>query len=698
MTLLDKPLLPELYDCAINGVGYLVAWEIEKNLAFVHAAYLETGSDLVVEKTDFTTEEMTENKGDKMYWRSQRSWHKGAGQQRYDQPKVSDPDAFLLSQGVDVRVPGRASLYPDITNVYTSSNAYVAPAKLAAANNMVWVEDYTVAQSDRWVGLTLPATDGGAVTTTPVRAGITNGTLVVDVASDGQNLYFAAPDAGPAAIYTIAGNSSSGAVGTVYASGTFGTGAAATDARTIAWAKGQLVAAGIQSGLLGAPSTVWRLFAVGAGAGGTSKELLLLPPGYTVHHNAITSIAGFILFGATSAGQSVVYAWDGQTTPYVCAELPEGDTILCMENYLGVEVLIGCSRAKTTGEQTGVLYVGQATSAGQLILQEIVEIGDNGIPWPIGTVNDGKSYDMGCIRNRGRYSYFTWQPFGTGVYDHAYQSYSRHLGNLYANAGSLLNGGNSPVVFPPIGDLVVCQRRLCFSTVDTFGATYPIYAENVTKLVASGQILSSVIDWNIDKPKNILQAELGTLPLPAGTSSAVAYSTDGGTTSTTIGTLSTTGATLLSSSATATPPLNFSANSNTINSLVTLTSDAATHTQSPFLKKAGFGAWYGSKPTLEWQMYLRCDDRLTTKPGTPYVITGAGGGIVGPAPTLSDQIVALLRALRVSQAIVDFQPPGWGDTRTDTYKVQVRGYELFRWNVPGAGFGGAVRVELKEAP
>jgi hypothetical protein len=675
-------------------------------LQFAHAAYKEMASDIVVEKSDTTVETMSENKVDKLYWESQRSWHKGAGQRRFDEPNASDPNAFLLSQGLDMRIPGQATLVPGIINQHSAAapwlnNTSSAP-RLAVAADIVFQEDSTATggQNDSFRGVTLPTSDSGSPTLKTVRAGSVNTNGVYDVCTDGQTLFFAIPSDATPKITSLDATAAGGSVGSVYASGTFGTGPTATYAYVIAWVKQQLVAAGLQAAGSGSATAVWRLFTVGAGAGGTSTELLLLPPGYTVKRNCICEIAGFVLFGASSFRQSVVYAWDGFTTPYVVAELPDGDVITSMSSYLGVEVLIGCQRVKSAGSVvgTGVLYVAQATAAAQLILQEIVEIGDSGVPWPVATTSDGNDYSITAIAARGGYSYFSWQPFGLGVYDHANQSYSRYLGNIAANAGSLLNGGNPPAAFATIGDIAVCQRRLCFSAQQT-APVNPLWVENISKLVASGQVLGSTMDWNIDKAKSVNQAEIGTLPLPVGTSATLAYSTDGGSTSTTVGTLSATGGTAFTSSATSSPPANFFVTSNAINYVVTLNSEPTTQLLTPTLKKAGFGAWYGSKPTIEWTIYIMADDRMTTKAGTPYILTGSGAGVVGPDPRLGDRIAQKFRDLRSTQAIVDWQPPGWGDTRTDSYKVQVRGYTYYRWNEPGVGPGGAaIEVVLKQAP
>lgn len=679
-------------------------------LQFQHAAYIETATDIVVEKSDTTVDSMSENKIDKLYWESQRSWHMGAGQRRFSDPKTSDPGAFLLSQGVDVRVPGQATLMPDITNQHTSGGVGDAEGeapRLAVASNIVFQEDSGGGGlRGRFTGVTLNTTDAGAVTTKTVYSDSGHDAVVADVASDGQTLYFAVNPGGNVAITSLAGTAAGGSAAATYASST------TIVFTVIAWVKNQLVGYGTAGGVPG-------LYAIGSGLN-TSKLLLALPTGYSLSRNCITEIAGFILFGANSDHQAVVYAWDGQTTPYIAATLPTGDQITAMSNYLGIEVLIGCRRLKSTSQQaigfatfglgTGILYVGQAAAAGQLILKEVVELGDNGVPWPVANTKDNADYAIVGLCNRGRYSFFSWQPFGLGCYDHSNQSYSRYLGNLNANTGSLLNGGTPQSnTFSAIGDVVVCGRRLCFSTANAQSNVSPapavanaLYVENISTLVASGVILGSVMDWNVDKAKAINQAEVGSQPLPAGTSIVLAQSTDGGATLSTIGTLSGTGSTVFTSSATSSPPANFSTTANTINYQVTLNSEATTHLLTPILKKAGFGAWYGSKPTIEWTIFLRAEDRMPAKNGAPYILMGGSTGttyVAGPDPQLPDKLAGNFRTLRSTQAIVDWQPPGWGDTRSDSYKVQVRGYKYYRWNLPGTGpGGGAIQVELKQAP
>lgn len=677
LTTLTDNSLPNLYDCALNGVGYRVAWEIAKLLHFQHGPYLEIATDLVVERTDLNVEEMTENKLDKLYWDSQRSWHNGAGQIRFDVPKASDPFAYLSSVNIDVRVPGQAFLLPDIQSLSISGSSLGPFSKLCVGAGFLYQED---TGGNSWNRITVPTTDAGSPTSVSVTAA-TGG--AVDCCSDGQNVYFADPNApGPAPqIRQLTPSSTTAAT---FASGTFGTGSGPCDARSMAWVKQRIVFAGASvAGVFGTPATVWRIAQVGS-TGGTPSEIALLPAGYTVPRFGIVELAGFVLIAAVSDHQSVIYAWDQFTSPYIVAYLPEGDQITSMASFLGTEVIIGCRRLKSSsGVGSGVLYVGQATGAGQLVLSEVVELTDKGQPYPIGFPTDANDYAVVGMANRGKYTYFSWNPFGLGVYDHANQAYSRYIGNLNPT-------GTPPQTGVEIGDVAVVKRRLVFSRT----SDHRSYLENINKRVANGQIVGSLMDWNIDKAKTVNQFEFGMLPLPAGTSIQMDYSTDNAQTWTNVLSDTTTGDTL--SSTTSTVSTQFQVNAQTINYRITLNSDG-TALLTPRLKKAGFGAWYGSKPKKEWKVAFDVSDRLTCKNGAPFRLIGQPTAITGPNPQLWDLILANIRSLRDNQTIVSWQPPGYGDTHNDVWVVQVRGYDTYRWLEPQSGFGGIIMVDLKEA-
>lgn len=131
----------ELYDVGINGVGYRVAWRFQTSgLFFRRTPFEVTEDDILVTKVD-NSDDMSENKLDLQFWRSQRSWHTGAGQRRFDQPKASDQDAFYSSKGIDVFSHlGQATLLPQTSRVIALTNSGPnRPQVMCATDTGVWV-------------------------------------------------------------------------------------------------------------------------------------------------------------------------------------------------------------------------------------------------------------------------------------------------------------------------------------------------------------------------------------------------------------------------------------------------------------------------------------------------------------------------------------------------------------------------------
>lgn len=681
--------LPQLYDCALNAVGYRVGWQIVKNLAFRHDPYSEVAKDIVVEKNDTSVEEMTENKVDALYWESQRSWHEGAGQVRFDDPKLSSPYAFYSNTNTNVTNKGLAYLLPDSRVAATSG--YVNGIMIESGG---FLFQETSATSLPFTKVALPANDSSSfvnTTFTPNRVGAIS---ISDACSDGQNFYVAysnvdihSPSTNLAAsgFSGISWGPASGTGITTNSTAAFGTGSTAPDVGSVAFVKGRLVAAGP---IAGDATGRWRFWQAATDPT-PSTEVIVLPAGFTVPRHCIVEIAGFVLFAAVSSHYSVIYAWDGFTTPYVCCYLPEGDQVMCMSSYLGVEVCIGVRRLKSTGTSVGngALFVGQATAAGQLALSEVFEMGDGSIILPLDPNNptgstDSLDYAIHCLASRGRYTYFNWgRAPAVGVYDHANQSFSR--------ANSFGPSTGVPV------DIAVCSRRLAVS-MSTGGGAADLYVENISKLIPTGTIVGSLMDWNIDKLKSVAQAQFGTLPLPAGTSVTMDYSLDNNQTFTNILTMNTTGATMVQTTNTLTSQ--FLQTVPVISYRINLNSDPGTRLLTPILKKVGFGAWYGEKPKKTWTVAVDIGDGQTLKNGAPFVLIGGTPVMQGNSPSLWQLLLNNVRNLWASQAVVSWQPPGYGDTHNDIFVVQVRGYTAYRWYESAAGFGGIVFVELKEAP
>lgn len=670
--------LGQQYDCAINGVGLRVLWAEAKALEFSYSPYTETDSDLVIEKQDFTNNEISDNLVDTLAWESDRSWHQGAGQLRHDDPQNSQPAAFYMNSGVDVTTPGQARLSLDTVTVTGVSNAEdliilnVGGVQTAYASNAAGTTPATVYK------MPLPASDGGSFTVTTVPLSVNGGSQAL--ASDGSNLLAATGSTVQAVV------PSSGAAST-WLSGGITNGPGFLAIISMAWAKGRLVGCsvnGAQACLFQAgPTSGTTAQAIGIASG----ALATLAPGESVPNGAIGEMLGFVLFGvqAPATLSSRVLAWDGTTNPYTVAMLPPGDVLTSLSTFLGQEVVITALRPNSLGGYQGVLYVGQMAGAGQLQLSEVLVIGGpNALPTTLDPTLYSTVQPIWSSATAGHFTYFNWGTLGVGAYDHANQAVSLVM------AGASPNLNFNSVVRVSSGSRILLGNE--------FGSgSSTITVQNLTHYVGSGTLTGSVMDWNIDKPKSIIQAEMGVQPLPAGTSALFAHVINGVVTGPDI-TLSATGATQGATSNTPAAPYAFQ--TGTLQYQVTLVADS-TKTLSPTLKKAGFGAWYAAKPQPEWKVAIDVSDRQVGRNGAPLVVQGASPTpLVGPAPTSGQQILDMLRTLWSTQTVCLWQPPGAGAFEVDqhVFVVQIRSIVVYRWYEPGSGFGSAAFVDIKALP
>lgn len=579
---------------------------------------METEPDLIIERADhLTTEQLTENKSDYLIWRSQRSWHGGAGQLRFD-AATSNENAFDSSFGVDWSIPGQLTLAGDIAT-QTISGSNLDSRRLTVSGGFVFCEalDTGVYKLFKFQ----PGSAGSFFT-------MSNGTArPYGLASDGKNVYVALGASG---------------VDSGVASGGSSANFSTADVRAISWEKQQLVGAGVKSG------TQWRLLAIAAAAG--SSELLALPDGFTVPQNAISSTLGFTYFGASSDHVSVVYGWDGAATPKVCLELPEGDQITSLTNYNGQYLLIGARRLVAGGLGLGVLYLATPNSTGFLTAVEIVQLG---------TASNTIDYAITSMGAHSKHVHFTYVPYGLGMFLPQYTSYGRHIGNL--------NG-----VETKGGDVIMWQETHVFS------AGPNVYYES-GKYVPSGQVVGSLMDWNIDANKIVLRAEAGFTSLPAGTSVQFDYSIDEGVTWNTL-TTGFTGDNVASI---------VGVLAKNIKYRITLSSEATTHALTPTLKKGGFGGWYGDKARSQHVIAIKAHDRMTLRNGSVHPNSG---------PKLGEAVASRLRTLRQNQSVVTFQPPGWGESHTRSFNVNVRSLETkVTWR-PEVGWGRTILATIMEIP
>jgi|SRR5579859_143673 len=797
MAILADGSLPYLYDFALNGVGYLVSWEVDRELLSPwKTAYLVTEADTLLERTDISNEEMTENKLDLLYWVSQRSWDYGAGQARIDQnlPNYPSERAFQSSVGVDLfSTIGQASLLPSTQKIVTAgtgtmaatdryiytavggpnlsrvstsngSDATTVPngavshsaSDLATDGKNVWCAVGVEGVSEIPTGTNTQLNSFDAITNFSQSGGspqiITNGqvegtgflrftfgpgsnplvytygtsqnwssyvqfsidwaasingnpgpdTLTVRFKQDSSNYFYYTIPAGISwnwrkatwniSDMAVVGTPSLSTINSIEwlsliptVTSTFdlddleATNAGnpaiystVNDCEVIAWAKDSLYGAGLVPG----SSTQWQFFSIGPGS--TSTVIYILPDGFTVSH--ISELAGFIYFAATKAGRSQIYAWDGTNAPFVAVAMPPGETALTLIPFLGAGMLIGGRRQGTHGTSVGlgVLYRAFPQSNGTLTIELIQAFG----------ADDGYDYGIGAGTSYLDKAYFTINNpqaavtgvgikgyTGLGVYFPTTGGWSTHIG--IADTGTVAT----------MADATVFHGQLVFSIAGT-----GVWMQQSAYL-ATGYLTSSLMDWNIDKTKMILQGEIGSLPLGVGSALALSWSQDGGNTFMSLSSIA--GLTFGT-----TPPAGYVAptyletpvrvSSGTAVTRVTFTQDIVhLPNNTPILKKAGLGAIYGVKPRRIYQIAVKAYQYMDLNNKTPYPLSGAG---------LAANIEATLSGLRDSQTIVQFQPVGYGEEHTTVLNVRVAALKVFRQKSPERGWANLVLLTCYEVP
>lgn len=412
------------------------------------------------------------------------------------------------------------------------------------------------------------------------------------------------------------------------------------DARVLGWGKDRLFAMGLKSG------TTHRFFEVGSTT--TSVERDELPDGYV--GTDICELGGYVYYSYYRGPRSIISSWDG-TTPEIAVQLPLGETVLSMAALANGSMLIGARRIGSTSGTIGqgVLYVGKPDGQGQLSLTRVTVIGED----------DGSDYGIRSVIGYGDFGFFTWSyadgtSSGIGIYDPSTGGYARHL-----------YGGSVPAA---TDDVVVFKGRRIFTR-----SSRGVYVEDTT-YVDSGSLVSSIIDWNMDKAKMLLQAEAGFLPLAAGEIVSLDYSLDGGDTFTRIAEEETNGTEVVTGN------IRLPAKQAQFRVNLTAGTSAAT---TPTVKKAGISAIYGFKPRAIIRGYLTAEGR--NKAGVPNTAKAL------------NTIRSNLKTLRAAQTIVDVQLPEW-ESSTDTLKCVVSQAHIVRKPQQDGRVMKYVYFELREVP
>ena len=299
--------VPAKFDIGIEGHGYMVDTQYLE-------AFRSRTIDPLRRQADASSSVGEASLNPEGFWRrSPESWHKGAGQPRYD-ASDSDPDRFYTSSGVDVWTEGQLSLLPTITEVHDLSitGAYVLRAK----------------------GNVVLEAGGG-----PIRTW--------DISGTPSDTTYAGP------LGSITAFEYLGGTGWIVDSGHLYTGTNAFNSMTTPWITDDpttITDVAVIGERLLCLDTSGNLYDISATGLATLPTALMTVGGSASSwwFRGYTSAGGYIYFSATNSGTGgeVIYKTtikaDGTAldVPTIAAEIPEGEGVYTLFGYLGF-LLIG---------------------------------------------------------------------------------------------------------------------------------------------------------------------------------------------------------------------------------------------------------------------------------------------------------------------------------------------------------------------
>lgn len=323
------------YDVVLGGRPYMIDWQPpDSGMAFRHKTmpllqryYLTAESGNIGEQT-LNPED---------YWRrSSDDWSSGAGQ-KYNDRQNSNRGQYRTSSGIDPWTIGEIGLLPDTQRLLASvNNVRIVNAGPAGTSRLYILDGDTLKYATDLTGTTTTVTaTGGDVALSGA----------VSVASDGFTVYVAD---GTRVHYTT------------FSSSNYQKYHTADHIRTLVrTVKGRVFTAAA------------NVLYTNAGAAGSAVETALLThPNPDFTWVDVVGGPAAIYFAGHSGDQSFVYSTqvvsDGTnlSVPAVAAELPKGELVLSLGEYLGV-LLIGT----TAGVRTAII-----DSSGNLNLQALLPL------------------------------------------------------------------------------------------------------------------------------------------------------------------------------------------------------------------------------------------------------------------------------------------------------------------------------------
>ena len=272
--------------------------------------------------------------------RTRNDWQLGAGQRDGDTPE-SGPRQYYKSTGVNPWVKNELTLLKDTQFIWgdTDDNLYMASA--TASNGTEWAYlcagSDLVASDDQFATATANALSGN-----PLGGDIIGATKTQSaIASDGTNVY-------------VAGN---GKIQKVTANAVTGT-TANTDVWTLASVDGVWVANGY---LLASVADRLTVLSVGT-APSTNADIASSSFNQVDSWQTVVGTSVGIFAGGNQGGQGKIYyigindSTAALNVPVIAAELPQGEKILSMAEYLGY-VILGTNKGFRLATITGQGYL-----------------------------------------------------------------------------------------------------------------------------------------------------------------------------------------------------------------------------------------------------------------------------------------------------------------------------------------------------
>lgn len=296
--------VPAKYDIGIDGRGYMVDTQYLE-------AYRSQTLDPIRRQGDSSSSVGEASLNPEGYWRrSPESWHKGAGQSRYD-ASDSDPERFYGSRGVDVWTEGQLTKLPavDLEHSLTLTGAYVLRCK----------------------GRVLLESGGGPIRTWTA-------------ADPSVTTSYAGP------LGDITAFEYDGGTGWIVDSGHLYTGTNAFTSMATPWISGDpttISDVAFVGGRLLCLDTSGNLYDVSSsGLSSLPTALMTMPSGFTTFAG-YTSADGYIYFAAGTSGVLTTDIYrttiktDGTAldVPTIAAEIPEGEAVGTLFGYLGLVVV-----------------------------------------------------------------------------------------------------------------------------------------------------------------------------------------------------------------------------------------------------------------------------------------------------------------------------------------------------------------------